>query len=266
MKLTMLGTGHAMVTQCYNTCFVISEGEKHFLVDGGGGNGLMQQLEKADIDFKNIRDIFVTHKHVDHVLGIVWMVRLICQSMNQGKYEGEARIYAHKELIEIIRTLAYTLLQEKQTKHIDKRLLLVPVEDGEERQIIGHTVKFFDIHSTKDKQFGFTMWLNADEKLTCCGDEPYNESEKAYVEGSKWLLHEAFCLYAEADTFKPYEKHHSTAKDACEIAEKLNVQNILLYHTEDKNISNRKVLYKEEGQNYFQGNIYVPDDLELIEL
>lgn len=26
MKLTMLGTGNALVTECYNTCFVISDG------------------------------------------------------------------------------------------------------------------------------------------------------------------------------------------------------------------------------------------------
>ena len=38
MKLTILGTGNAIVTKCYNTCFVISEGRNHFLVDGGGGN------------------------------------------------------------------------------------------------------------------------------------------------------------------------------------------------------------------------------------
>ena len=35
MKLTMLGTGNAMVTKCYNTCFVLREGEECFLVDGG---------------------------------------------------------------------------------------------------------------------------------------------------------------------------------------------------------------------------------------
>ena len=37
MKLTMLGTGNALVTECYNTCFVLSDGNDHFMVDGGGG-------------------------------------------------------------------------------------------------------------------------------------------------------------------------------------------------------------------------------------
>ena len=80
------------------------------------------------------------------------------------------------------------------------------------------------------------------------------------------ILHEAFCLYDQAEEFHPYEKHHSTAKDACELAESLRVKNLILYHTEDKNISRRKELYTSEGKKYFRGNIFVPEDLETIDL
>ena len=38
MKLTMLGTGNALVTACYNTCFLLDEQGELLLVDGGGGN------------------------------------------------------------------------------------------------------------------------------------------------------------------------------------------------------------------------------------
>ena len=43
MKLTILGTGNAMVTKCYNTCFAIEKDGHYFLVDGGGGNTIMKQ-------------------------------------------------------------------------------------------------------------------------------------------------------------------------------------------------------------------------------
>ena len=55
-------------------------------------------------------------------------------------------------------------------------------------------------------------------------------------------------------------------KDACELAEKLNVKNLLLYHTEDKNLPDRARIYKEEGTQYYHGNLFVPDDLECLEL
>ena len=47
MQLTMLGTGNATVTECYNTCFVITDKNKHFMVDGGGGNTVLHQLKAA---------------------------------------------------------------------------------------------------------------------------------------------------------------------------------------------------------------------------
>ncbi len=266
MKLTMLGTGNALVTECYNTCFVISDKDKHFMVDGGGGNAVLYQLKQAGLNWMEMRDIFVTHKHLDHILGAVWMVRMICQYMNQGSYEGEARIYGHEEVIDILRKMGMKLLPKKQSRFIDDRLHLIVVEDGDKAEIMGHEVTFFDIGSTKAKQFGFTFDMGSGEKLTCCGDEPYNEIEEKYARDSKWLLHEAFCLYGERDIFNPYEKHHSTVKDACELAETLNVENVILYHTEDKNIAKRKELYMAEGKEFYHGNLFVPDDLEVIEL
>ena len=59
---------------------------------------------------------------------------------------------------------------------------------------------------------------------------------------------------------------HSTVKTASEIAESLNVKNLLLYHSNDNDLKNRKRLYTEEAKKYFSGNIYVPDDLEIIRL
>ena len=266
MKLTMLGTGNAVVTACYNTCFTLDEDGGYFLVDGGGGNTVLRRLRQAGIDWRQIRTIFVTHKHIDHILGILWMMRLICQGMDRGEYEGEAVIYSHDEVIGLLRDMAGKLLQEKQTRYIDQRLHLVAVGDGEQREILGKTVTFFDIGSAKDRQFGFSMELGQGRRLTCCGDEPYHPCEERYARGSTWLLHEAFCLHSQADVFKPFEKSHSTVADACRLAQELGVENLVLYHTEDKNIDRRKELYTREGREFFDGKLYVPEDLEGIEL
>ncbi|MBO4887724.1 MAG: MBL fold metallo-hydrolase [Firmicutes bacterium] len=266
MKITILGTGNAQVTECYNTCFVLSDGDRHFMVDGGGGNTILRQLKLSGLKWQDMRDIFLTHKHLDHIMGIVWMMRMICQNISRGNYEGEARIYGHGEVLEILRDLAEKLLDKKDFAHVGKSLHLIEVKDGESLEIIGKKVTFFDIGSTKAKQFGFSMELGGGEKLTCCGDEPFAECERAYAENSKWLLSEAFCLYGERAVFKPYEKHHSTVKEACELAAQLNVPNLILYHTEDRNIRDRKRLYTEEGKAFYHGNLFVPDDLEVLEL
>ena len=121
--------------------------------------------------------------------------------------------------------MAELLLQKKHCAAIGKQIHMIKVKDGEEKDILKHKVTFFDIQSTKAKQFGFSMDLGDGEKLTCCGDEPFNPCEETYAKDSKWLLHEAFCLYGQADKYQPYKKHHSTVKDACELAETLHIRN-----------------------------------------
>jgi len=266
MKLTMLGTGNALVTRCYNTCFVLKENENYLLVDGGGGNELLNRLERAGIALTDIHEIFVTHKHIDHLLGILWLLRVLCQKMNSGSYEGVCRLYAHDEVIGLLQSMADSLLGRKIAGQLGKGLLLIPVSDGETQSLLGRRVTFFDIGSTKAKQFGFTMELDGGEKLTCCGDEPCSEKGRKYARGAAWLLHEAFCLERDAEEFRPYEKHHSTVADACRLAEELKVKNLVLYHTEDRNLSERRALYGAEGRNYYRGGLYIPDDMESIHL
>ena len=66
--------------------------------------------------------------------------------------------------------------------------------------------------------------------------------------------------------FKPYEKHHSTVKDACELAEHLKIPNLVLWHTEDKNMLHRQEKYMKEGKQYYTGTLYIPEDLDVLKL
>ena len=264
-KLIVLGTGNASVTNCFNTCFLLQdEKERYFMVDAGGGNGILSQLEKVDVNISQIHEMFVTHKHTDHLLGVIWIIRTIGQQMNSGKYEGDFHIYCHDELVSIIRQICEMTLVGKITNLFGRRIHIHEVKDGEVKEILDYKIKFFDIRSTKAKQFGFVTNLNNGKKLTFCGDEPYQEHCYEYAYQADYLLHEAFCLYGERETFKPYEKCHSTVKDAAELATQLEIKNLLLWHTEDKNIRKRKSLYKKEAKQYFKGNIYIPYDRENI--
>ena len=245
-ELIFFGTGNAAVTRCYNTCFAVSNGEDYLLVDGGGGNQILKLLEDAEISLADIHEMFVTHSHTDHVLGVVWVIRMVATLMRKGKYDGDFRIYCHGELKGILEQLCELTLIKKFTSLIGDRILLIPVSDREVQYAAGMKLTFFDIYSTKTKQYGFRADFEGDGfSLVCPGDEP-------------------FCLYEERDIFKPYEKHHSTALDAGELAQRLGVRGLLLYHTEDSGLAARKVRYSMEAGLKFQGSIYVPDDGEKI--
>jgi len=265
-QLFVLGTGNAVATKCYNTCFALYNEEEYFLIDTGGGNGILKILEDMNMDIRKIHHIFITHEHTDHLLGIIWMIRIIAANMKKGSYANNLYIYCHSDLVKTIDTICKLTLQEKIYKMIGDRIFYVPVTDQEEKEILNYKVTFFDIHSTKATQFGFTVLLENKKRLTCLGDEPYHPLCAEYAKGSDWLLHEAFCLYQDRKLYQPYEKHHSTVKEACELSESLGIPNLILWHTEDKNIRIRKRLYTEEGKKYYHGNLMVPNDKEIIDI
>lgn len=260
-KITMLGTGNATVTQCYNTCFVLQTSTTRLLVDAGGGNGVLGQLKKVGISIADIHHLFVTHAHTDHVLGVVWVVRMVAQCKG---YEGKLHVYSHDKVIHVIKTVIDMILAKKQLAKVAERVVFHELKDGDAFEVGDMRLTCFDIHSTKEKQFGFRAELPNRLVLACLGDEPYNSLNRPYVENADWMMCEAFCLYADRDIFKPYEKCHSTALDAGKLAAELGVKNLVLYHTEEKTLATRREAYTKEAAENFKGKIVVPDDLEEI--
>ena len=293
-QITMLGTGNATVSQIYNTCFLLQTPSSMMLVDAGGGNGILSQLKKAGVQISDIHHLFVTHAHTDHVLGVIWVIRMVAQCKG---YEGLLHVYGNDKVMKVIKTIIDMILAKKQLAKVAERVVFHQLEDGDCFEVGDMKLECFDIQSTKEKQFGFRAELpgtsedNVSEDnaasdyvsedkaasdkaasenhakplvLACLGDEPYNEQNRRYIEGADWMMCEAFCLYADRDTFKPYEKCHSTALDAGKLAAQLDIKNLILYHTEEMTIDTRKQTYTQEAAQFFKGRIVVPDDLEEI--
>ena len=267
-KITMLGTGNATVTKCYNTCFILETPATRLLVDAGGGNGVLGLLKKAGLAMTDIHYLFVTHAHIDHILGVIWIIRMVAQCKG---YEGTLHVYGNDKVQHVIRTIIDMTLAKKQLAKVAERVVFHELADGDKFDVGEIKMQCFDIHSTKEKQFGFRATLPQSDSqpattIACLGDEPYNPANRTLVEHSDWLLCEAFCLYADREEFKPYEKCHSTALDAGKLASELGVKNLLLYHTEEKTLDTRRENYTREAAQNFKGRIVVPDDMEVIEL
>jgi len=261
----MLGTGNALATRCYNTCFYLRTPQGGLLVDGGGGNGIFRQLRRAEIPLEAVCHIFITHCHLDHLLGVVWLVRRIAAMRYYGRHPG-LTIHCHDEAHQALLTISRLTMPEKIMQALGGDIVIDELADGGHFSIGEMQFTCFDIGSTKAKQLGFTVELPEGGRFTCLGDEPYNERNEAMVRGSRWLLCEAFCLNKEQHQFRPYEKHHSTVLDAARAAQQLGVEHLVLYHTEDTHLSTRRITYGAEAAQVFQGHVHVPDDIETIHL
>ncbi len=265
-QLIMLGTGNAGATKCYNTCFAIKNNNDYFLVDAGGGNGILVQMNKAGIAINNVHSLFVTHAHTDHLLGAIWIIRTVANEFVSGRDHNGLTVYGNSKVIDVIDWICENTLPPKIKSYIGDKIKFQKLENGDKFEQGSLKCEVFDIGSKKEIQYGIKITFPNGETLVSLGDEPFNEITRSYVEGADWLLCEAFCLNRDCEIFKPYEKHHSTALDAGRLAAGLNVKNLLLFHTEDRTLDARKECYREEARRFFEGNVYVPEDLEIINL
>lgn len=69
MKLTFLGTSHGKPEKNrYHTSTLLTLEGKHYLIDAGAP--VFDLFERNDLRFADIRAIFITHSHIDHIAGL----------------------------------------------------------------------------------------------------------------------------------------------------------------------------------------------------
>lgn len=264
-KITMLGTGNGGTIDLYNTCFVIQNGEGTFLIDTGGSIEIIKRLKQSNIKLEEIKNIFISHSHTDHILGLIWMFKKMSRMAMHGEIKEKVNIYCNDVVYKAIKGVSSYILPPVLTEIIYSVTNFVILNDGDKYTINNVEYEFFDILAKGTKQFGFECELD-NNKFIFLGDETLNPLLNERIRGADYVTHEAFCLDREENIFHAYEKNHSTALSAAQAMNELDVKNLILYHTEESHGNERKRLYTEEAQSVFNGNVIVPNDLEEIQL
>ena len=120
----MLGTGNALATRCYNTCFTLHSSGTMLMVDAGGGNGVLTQLERAGLRCEDVHHLFVTHAHTDHLLGCVWMVRMALQ------FRFSLHVWSHQKVIRLLVDICRQVLPRREADGIGSIVVVHELEDG----------------------------------------------------------------------------------------------------------------------------------------
>lgn len=96
-QVTILGCGSATPTlRHFPTSQIVNIREKLSMVDCGEGTQL--QLRKYHINFIDLRNVFISHLHGDHCLGLVGMI----SSFGLLGRTANLHIYAQKELEDVL--------------------------------------------------------------------------------------------------------------------------------------------------------------------
>ena len=265
-KLVFLGTGHALTYHCYTTSIALTDGEHYFITDGGGGNGILLQLERAGIDPAAIQHIFISHRHTDHLIGIIWLVRIIGHQFDRSGRTASLHVYGEKSVLAIFREVCGLLIQGSVVNHFDKDILFHCVTDNETRTIGPWTITFFDIGAVKTIQYGWRATVQNDKSVVFLGDEPLSTTGLSHAKDADYLIHEAMCLEKDEDLYHPHRIHHSTVADAADNATRANAKHLILFHCDDHHLDTRQAQFCAEAHKHFDGPVYTPNDLDEITL
>jgi ribonuclease Z len=295
MKLTILGCYAATPRTITNpTSQVLEIRNRMFLIDCAEGTQV--QLRKNKIKFSKINHIFISHLHGDHFYGLIGLVstfmllnrtndlhiygpkgikevillqlKLSNSWTNYGLFfheleSNESEIIFEDEKV-IVKTIPlkhriYTngfLFEEKIG---DRKLNLDAVQNFEIDTCYYQKIKNGKDITLDDGRIIENDKLTFDpispKKYAFCSDTIYDESIIPTIKNVDLLYHEA--TFLENEEALATKTMHSTAKQAARIAQKANVNQLILghYSTRYSSIS----LFKEEASTIFS-NVLLADD------
>lgn len=158
-EITMLGTGNGATLDLYHTCFTIQNEKGVFLIDTGGSIEVIKRLYDANIKLEEIKNIFISHSHTNHILGLIWMFKRMGVMIIHGEIKGKINIYCNDVVEEAIKGVANYILSPRLIKAIDSVANFVVLNDRDKYRINGVDYEFFDICAKGTKQFGFECSL-----------------------------------------------------------------------------------------------------------
>lgn len=273
-----MGTGAALPARGrFPSAQLLNIHERLYLVDCG--EGTQERLRQAEVNFNRIGNIFISHMHGDHYLGLMGLI----SSMHLNGRLSELDIYGPPELREVVEIqlrasqtwLRYPLrihalepvtgaiiYQDQQVEVITLKLKhRIPTtgflfrERPQPRRLrkdrlmdVPHYARMAikngeDLHLPDGKLIPnaeLTLDPPAPRSYAYCSDTAYAPELVSALAGVDLLYHEA--TFTDELSARARETCHSTAKQAAMIARDANVRGLLLGHFSSRYKDNRVLL------------------------
>jgi ribonuclease Z len=299
LSVRFLGTSASRPTVERNvTSLAIRRGGETFLFDCG--EGTQRQMMRYGVSF-NVGDIFFTHMHADHILGVTGLIRTMAL---QGRTEP-MRLFGPPKSERLLRQ-AVTLGSDKQHFPIS----YVEMTPGEPLQRDGYSILPFGVEHGGALALGLAivemprlgrfnpdlarsmgipegpLWgqihkgheitlpdgrvvhpselvgpTRAGRKLVFTGDARPSDTTAEVSAGADLLIHEA--TFADEEAPLAIETGHSTAREAATVAEKAGVKRLVLTHISSRYSRDVQQL-AAEARSVFPSAIVARDGMEVV--
>ncbi len=272
MEVLLLGTGFPRPDPNRagpSTAVIV--GEKWFVVDAGRGTTM--RIAGTDLEYANLKAVFLTHLHSDHTAGLP---DLFNTSWQFGR-----------------KTAAFELYGPRGTKKLANAMLVFFEEDihirrdvMEKHPAIGATIRthvvregvvyddgevkvtaFAVDHRPVERAFGYRFDAHG-QSIVISGDTRPTENLVRHAKGADILVIEAYLPehFDKVDTPEVaarLKSYHTSAEEAGEIAARAGVRTLVLTHLIP---ANAEETLRERAARKFKGEIVVGKDLTRVAL
>ncbi len=262
MKITFHGVWTALNLTKDNSYFLIENWEDKLQVDCGWGLWLAQKVNRWDVSFENL---FITHKHTDHLLWFFHLNRLI----RNWKIK-KLNVYCSKNVEKTIRWIISLMHITSWIKALENwKINFINIDNKQKFNIWDFELEPINLNSTKIEQFWFLLTFK-NQKILFFWDEAVWVLSRNDLEKLTWID------YLICETLSPEfmdtrnwwridakKIYHSTSKEAWIIWKKLKAKNLVLIHTIEHIPWNRQKVLKDEASLEFNWKIIVPNQWDI---
>ncbi|MFA5815923.1 MAG: ribonuclease Z [Bacteroidales bacterium] len=228
-SLTILGSSSGIPTASRNTtAHVLNVHERFFLIDCG--EGTQMQFRKFHIRFGRVHQIFISHLHSDHILGLFGY--LATQTIIGRKKEIE--IFGPPDLEKFVRNhfslFPESLLLPIVFHSLDQSGVFNIFEDKAVEVTsfpVKHRIPTWGF-LFREKLNGRNNLLNKPRTFAYCTDTIFDPGLATVFAGCDLLYHEA--TYGHKELNRAVSTAHSTARQAAELALLAGAKKLVIGH------------------------------------
>src|SRR5690242_17821503 len=274
LDLVFLGTsGSAPTPARAPTALLVRRGGERLLFDCA--EGTQRQLMRSSVGLPDLEEIFISHYHADHYLGLPGMLK----TFQLRQRELPLTVYGPPGLRELFNGLrrvfgkiAYDLelVEVKAGEALERegyRILVFPVHHGV--AAVGYALDEDDRPGRFDNDAADARVVTPDQvlgearagrRIVVPGDTAPVETVRVLAEGADVLVHEA--TFSEDERARAADTLHSTARQAAELARDAGVRLLALTHISPRYFG-REIA--DEAREIFPATV-VPRDFDVVEV
>lgn len=184
MKLTVLGTGTAIPQKDRSSpCYLISIDQNNYLFDMGPL--AVHRLEELNINLMSIATIFISHYHLDHILGLLHLL-FIFKHPEYKQMKAKGRIVGSSESISKIRKIIQACGDMIETESYSLEIL----DPSRKYQLSTDYYLLTAPISHNYSSLAYMIFKDEKKVLVYTGDSDYDQSVIDAAYGTQFLLME----------------------------------------------------------------------------